>query len=251
MRRILLFLPMVFLISGCSFFQGSKKIDMTPFSDNAETMFAEAVKVSRPFQWKHLKPYTNIPEFEHLEKIAIPLLEALRGIVYYSNQVVAINNARMSDKEKNRQLAIYLNEAMQKSAEKGKVDSLRLDELGIKTVMENIRNAEKYLDGIAAASPMVNTVVLALQDRLDEIEQNIPLILIGFDREIERDYGTIRTNFLKLKALQNQTMTSITRLYRARIGDRAELDTLIQHDASMKDYLPSAKTATPAQRKCS
>jgi len=77
---------------------------MAPFSDNAGTLFSEATKVSRPFQWKHLKPYIGIEEFQSVVKSAQPLFEALRGVVYYSNQVVAINNSKFSDKEKNRQL---------------------------------------------------------------------------------------------------------------------------------------------------
>ena len=53
-------------ISSCSIFQSSKKINMAPFSDNAGTLFSEATKVSRPFQWKHLKPYTRIDEFQNV-----------------------------------------------------------------------------------------------------------------------------------------------------------------------------------------
>ena len=42
-------------------------------------------------------------------------------------------------------------------------------------------------------------------------------------------------------------MLSVTRLYRARIGDKAELDTLVHENASLTDYWSSAENATPAQ----
>ncbi len=64
MKATIILLSIMFLISGCSVFQSSRKIDMTPFSDNAGTLFSEAIKISRPFQWKHLKPYLDIPEFQ-------------------------------------------------------------------------------------------------------------------------------------------------------------------------------------------
>ncbi len=95
MKTTIIFLSLMFLVTSCSVFQKTRKIEMTPFSDNAGTLFGEATKISRPFQWKHLKPYLTIPEFERLAKRAVPLLYALRGVVYYSNQVVAINNSKL------------------------------------------------------------------------------------------------------------------------------------------------------------
>ncbi len=219
---------------------------MAPFSDNAETMFGEAVKISRPFEWKYLKPYLSIPEYKKLFSKSLPILEALRGIVYYSNQVVAINNARLSEKEKNRQLALYLEEVIEKAIKRQEADSLRLDLTGALNVLDDIRSAEKYLDGIAAASPIINAVVISIQDRIDEIEAEVSIILMAIDREIEKDYGVIRKNYLALMVLQNKTMNSVTRLYRAQIGDTAELDTLLQEDASLKKYFNSGKTAAPA-----
>ena len=247
MKTTIIFLSLMFLITGCSIFQKTRKMDMTPFSENAGTLFAEATKISRPFQWKHLKPYITIQEFERLAKRALPLLVALRGVVYYSNQVVAINNSKFKDKEKNQQLAKYLYDVMKKSIKNQKLDDLQLDEMGTKTVLENIRNADTYLDGIAAAGPMVNSVVLAIQKRLDEIQAGIDPILLGFDREIERDYGAARSNYIGLRKLQEQIMLSITRLYRARIGDKAELDTLVHENASLTEYFPSTVNASHAQ----
>ena len=247
MKTTIILLSLMFFITGCSVFQKSRKIDMTPFSENAGTLFSEATKISRPFQWKHLKPYITIQEFEQIIEPALTLMVALRGVVYYSNQVVAINNSKLKDRKKNRQLARYIYDAMKKSIENQKLDSLQLDEMGARTVLENIHNAETYLDGIAAAGPIVNSVVLAIQKRLDEIQAAIDPILLGFDREIERDYGATRINYTRLKKLQEQIMLSITRLYRARIGDKAELDTLLQENASLTEYLPSAENASPAQ----
>ena len=47
--KILFTVSLALIVSGCSVFKSSKQIDMTPFSDNAGTLFSEAVKVSRPF----------------------------------------------------------------------------------------------------------------------------------------------------------------------------------------------------------
>ena len=246
-RFFIIILISILSLSSCSIFQKSKKIDMAPFSENAGTLFSEAAKVSRPFQFKLLKPYIQIKEFQTVAKSAIPLFEALRGVVYYSNQVVAINNSKFSDKEKNHQLAKYLYEAMQKSIKNQKIDSLQLDEMGAKRVLENIQNSKSYLAGIEAASPIVNSVVIAIQKRLDKIQAAIDPISLALDREVEKDYGATRFNYNRLINLQEQMMLSITRIYRARIGDKAEIDTLVQENRSLMDYIPSVENVSPAQ----
>jgi uncharacterized protein YejL (UPF0352 family) len=75
--------------------------------------------------------------------------------VYYSNQVVTINNSKLSEKEKNHRLAKYLSEALENAIKDQKLDSLQLDETTTLEVFEKIRNSETYLEGIAAASPIV------------------------------------------------------------------------------------------------
>jgi hypothetical protein len=247
MRVIIISIMCLFFITGCSVFKPTQKMDMTPFSENAGTLFGEAVKVSRPFQWKHCKPYLFIPEFNSMIVSAKPLLIVLRGVVYYSNQVVAINNSKLSDSEKNIRLAAYLSETLDKAVQNQKLDSMALDKLGTQETFDNIRNAETYLDGIAAASPIVNAVVMAIQNRLDEIQNSIPSIISGFDREIENDYGGTRKNYVGLRKLQEQLMLSVTRLYRARMGATTEMDSLLQENSSLRQFIPTADKVTPAQ----
>ena len=89
----------VLILTSCSTFRGSRQLNMEPFSDNASILFGEAAKISRPFKWKHLKAYLDIPEFKQLQGKAQPILIALNGIVYYSQQVVVINNSRLPEKD--------------------------------------------------------------------------------------------------------------------------------------------------------
>lgn len=247
MRAVCILLLPVFVLSSCSVFTGSRKFDMSPFADNTATMFSEATKISRPFQWKFCKPYTSIPEAQRIYYESLPLLEALHGIVYYSYQVVAINNANLSDKEKNSQLARYLHEAMERALENKRVDNLQLDLSGAVEVLEDIRNAKTYQKGISAAGPIVSSVARSIVNRIDSIQNQVPLVLAGFEREIERDYADVRRNYVRLQELQKELMLSVTRLYRARMGDKAEIDTLLHADASLGNFIPSVETVSPSQ----
>ena len=235
---------MLFLC-GCSTFKSSRKMDMAPFSENTGVLFAEAAKVSRPFQFKQLRPYVSLPEFQDARARSEPLLVAFRGVVYYSNQVVAIGNSSLSAEDKNRQLARYLQEVMERSSQGMPLDSLGLDEASVQAVVENIRNAKTYLEGIAAAGPMVNAVVIAIQDRLDELQQTIlPAIGDALDHAIEADFADTRTNYTDLKTLQARSMRAMNLLYLARMGDRGVLDALLSEDPSLKEFFPSPAKVT-------
>ncbi len=245
MKIISLTLLITLTLTGCSVFQSTRRMDMSPFAENTSMFFAEAIKIERPFEYKNLKDYTTIPELQKIRKIAPPILQALKGIIYYSNQVVAINNSNLSKKEKNRLLANYLNEQIEKTLSEKSPDSLRVDIKSAEAILENIKNADTFLDGLAKAEPIVNSVVAVVLERIDEIQNQIPFVIDGFNREIENDYSAVRENYERLHRLQEKLMLSVTRLYNARIGDKGELEKLLEENASLRDLIPSAGEANP------
>ena len=101
--RILIVYSLI-IFESCSVFKSTQKINIQPFSDNAAVLFNEAIKVSRPFQFKNLSTYTDVEEYQTIKEKSLPLIKALKGIVYYSNQIVVIYNSRLTDKQKNMQL---------------------------------------------------------------------------------------------------------------------------------------------------
>jgi hypothetical protein len=226
---------------SCSWFGSSRKINMTPFSDNAGTMFGEAAKIGSQFKWKRLKRYTKLPEFQSVRKEAIPIIETLRGIVYYSNQVVAINNSGLKDKEKNRQLARYLRDVMQRSVDEGKLDSLGMNFETLEQVLSDIPNQETYLEGIEAASPIINGVVLSMQERLDRIQVIVVQILEVFDQLIDAEFAMTRTNYISLKRLQARTLRATTLIYDGIMGEPVQPDSLYKLDLSLHKFFPANK----------
>jgi hypothetical protein len=243
MKTLYLFLLLILIVTSCSVFKGKRRMDMSPFAENTQTLFAEAIKIERPFPHKQLRPYTVIPEFQKVRKLAPPVLEALRGIIFYSNQIVAINNSKLAEKDKCRMLANYLQEAMEKTLTEKRADTLRVDLNRARAILENIRNANTYMDALAAAEPIINAVVAELQERIDEIQNQIPIIIAAFDREIERDFSRPRENYERLYALQEELILSVTRLYKARIGDTDELAKLLAENASLRYFIPSIDKA--------
>ena len=243
MKMLFILLLSGLILSGCSIFTSSKRLDMTPFSDNTGMLFNEATKISRRYTWKYLKPYTAIPEYQQLYADAVPLILSLYNFAYYSNQVVAINKSKLSERKKNEQLVRYLSESMESAIADQRVDSLQLDKMGAFKIMNNIRNAKTYLDGIAEAEPIVNSAVRTTKNSIDKLRNQIAV----FDREIELDYAKVKRNYLRLQNLQEKLVLSVTRLYLVRMGDKSELDTLLQEDASLRKFIPSVEKVSLPQ----
>ena len=243
---VVIFVSLI-IFEGCAVFKGSRKINMEPFADNAGILFSEAVKISRPFQFKNLKIYVDVPEYLSIKEKSVPLLRALKGIVYYSHQIVVINNSKLKDKQKNDQLARYLQEVFEKAQHKERIDSIRLNKNDVAIVLNDMRNADKYLDGIAAANPIINTIVLSLIDRLDEIEDGVAGIINVFESQIQDEYAEAIDNYLRLKNLQNSTQKTISMLYLAESRDRAILDTLRQDDLYLSSFFTSKNNVSKTE----
>jgi hypothetical protein len=230
--------------AGCSAFQSSRQIDMNPFAENTSAMFAEAAKAGRPFNWNHLKPYMGIPELPQMRAKSEPLIRGLRGIVMYSNQLVALNMSSKTDKEKNRLLAAYFRDVAGKIADRSGFDSIGVNPNMMDTLYINIERAEAFREGIDAASPLVNAVVLAMLRRIDEIDAVVPPAVNAIDRLVETEYADKRRNYRELMRLQTSFQYSATLLYDGKTGNREAFGKLLEADPSMREFFASADKPT-------
>jgi hypothetical protein len=232
------------LLSGCSAFQSSKRMDMSPFSENAGILFVEAAKVSRPFRWNYNRPHLDSTVMSGMRQKAAMVYKGLTGIAYYSNQIVALNTAKMSDKKRNENLASYVSDAMRRVTDQGLLDSLGLDQAAVDTVLTDIREAKTYLDGIAAATPIVNAIVVGMGGRLSQIQAQIPPFLAMLEDKVEADYARRKANYISLIDLRTRAMREMTLVYRVRLGETSLVDTLLREDPSLQEYFPSREKAS-------
>jgi len=230
--------------SGCSTFQSSRKMDMGPFAENTASMFADAQKVSRPMTWIYLKPYQNIPEVQQFRESAKPILNSLKAVLLYSNQLVALGSAHFPDQKKNQFLASYLQEAMKQSVVTGKISEIGMDAGDLDTVYSAIRASETFLAGIGAAGPLVNAVVATMDQKLSALQDAMLLVTRAIDERIETENADVRRNLQNLERQQNQFVREATLVYDYKLGHQAAMDTLLLEDASMKKLI-SAPGRTP------
>jgi len=217
---------------------------MGPFASNTATLFVEAARIAQPFNWDYLKPYFKPAEYTDIFRRETRMLSGFQAIVMYSNQIVALNNSKLKEKEKNAQLVKYFEETIRKTGDRSVLDSMGITPATLAGVYDDIRAAETFLEGIAAASPLVNAVTVSMETSLDSIRREMPVLFADLDRKIETDYADRRANFSTLTRLQVETMRGMGQLYNARRGSQESLDTLLQEDPSVKEFIPSPDKAT-------
>ena len=232
------------LTSGCSKFRASRSMDMTPFAENTSIMFAEAAEVGRRYRTVYLKPYTDVPEFDNIRKHAEPVLRGLRGLLLYSNQLVALNMSAKSDREKNELLAEYLQQA---TTRVGGVD--RLAKIGVgaavfDSTLSSIRAAKTFLDGIGAASPVINAFVLALLDGFDSLHAEMPVVTAAIERGIEAEFHVKRTAYERLTRQHAQYLLAASWLYKSKSGSGAAVDSLLNLDPSLRRFISDPDRVT-------
>jgi len=225
------------ILVSCSAFESSRKMDMTPFAQNTETMYAAVTKLNVPFQFRELQKYMDEPSLVKVYNSGGSVLDDWRGLVWYSNQLVALNNSRLKETKKNQKLAEFIVEARQRLIKKGTMEDVKFDTGGFDTVLDNIRTAPTFLQGIDAASPLVDAIVLTMDSQIDSVSSLVPVVIAGFQRRIEADQRSQKRNILDLRALQAQFHHVQVLFYRARLEEPGAFDSLLAADPSLKEYL--------------
>ena len=91
-------------LTGCSRFQASRKLDMSPFAENTNTMVGEIQRVNRPPSWTYLKPYRERPTVLAAREAAAPVRRLLANVALYSSQIVALDESRMAESKKAQEI---------------------------------------------------------------------------------------------------------------------------------------------------
>jgi hypothetical protein len=186
-RPVRLTLALVALAaSGCSYFTASKRIDMQPFAENTVTAIGEMRKIEAPPVWIRLRPYFSHPAVLEARTAAKPLLELVRGINAYSLQVVSLNESKITDPQKCRELAKFIQGASRTALMQDEdTAQISLTAERQKAIVEDMEKKEKFIDSLQAAEPIVNAVLARGLELADEGEG--PIL-----RRIKADDGAVQ-----------------------------------------------------------
>ncbi len=228
--------------TGCSYFTTQKKLDMQPFAENTVTAIGEMRKIDAPPVWIRLRPYFSHPAVLEARAAAKPLKDLVRAVNGYSLLVVALNEARISDRNKCRELAKYLRGASQQALfQEADETEIKLTQERREAILKEIDGKEKYMDALMAAEPIVNAVLSRGLDLSDSVDAAITKAVGVLEAEVQGQYRAMLANRAALLSLQERTILAQTWAEVLTFGDEGAAEQLRKTVPVLAVYLPAGK----------
>jgi len=228
--------------SGCSYFTTQKKLDMQPFAENTVTAIGEMRKIDAPPVWIRLRPYFSHPAVLEARATAAPLRNLVRAVNSYSLLVVTLNEARISDRNKCRELAKYLRGASQQALFKEADEAeIKLTQERREAILKEIDADEKYMDALLAAEPIVNAVLSRGLELSDNVDEAITKGIAALEAEVQGQYKSMLANRAALLVLQERTILAQTWAEVLTFGDDGAAEQLRKTVPVVAVYLPAGK----------
>lgn len=224
---------------GCSKFKSSRQMDMGPFAENTASMLVEAHKVVQPMEWNYLRPYRPEAVQDSLLAEVELVRRVFRGIGFYSIQVVALNNAKMSEKQRAAKLADYIETASQPIVDAKDLSNFGLTKAQLDSVLINIRAQDSYLGALSAADPLVYTITSFSVNRIDKVAATSRPAFADIERQVDAEFAQTHREIDELNALEEFNVDNYILLQDHRVGKAGSLDSLLARDPSLASLFSS------------
>jgi chromosome segregation ATPase len=215
---------------------------MQPFAENTVTAIGEMRKLETPPIWIRLRPYFSHPSIVETRAITKPLVELVRGVNAYSLQVVSLNESRIPDKSKVRELVRYLRGASQLALlEEADSAEVRLTSERREQIFKDIEKRETLMDALQSADPIVNAVLARGFELSDAVDASIMKSSAAIEAEVQATYRDMLENRADLVKLQQQIVHAQVLAQRLPFGDDAAATELRRTFPSLAELLPEGK----------
>ena len=231
---------------GCSKFKSSKRLDMGPFAENTASMLVEAHKVVQPMEWNYLRPYRPEAVRDSLLAEVELVRRVFRGIGFYSLQVVALNNAKMSEKQRAAKLADYIETASQPIVDAKDLANFGLTKAQLDSVLVNIRAQTNYLGALSAANPLVYTITSFSVNRIDKVTATSRPAFAAIERQVDAEFAQTHREIDELNALEEFNVDNYLLLQDHRVGKAGSLDSLLARDPSLASLFSKGRSSREA-----
>jgi hypothetical protein len=235
--------------SGCSYVTSSKRVDMQPFAENTVTAIGEMRKIEAPPVWIRLRPYFSHPAILEARATAKPLFEIVRAINAYSLQVVSLNESRIPDSQKSRELAKFLRSASESSLMKDEdTAQISLTPERQAEILKSIEKQEKFIDALQAADPIVSAVLARGLTLADNVDAAIGRAANAIEVEVQKQYGPMLANRNALLALQDRAIRNLALAEAIAFGDEAAPEEIRKAVPVLAEYAPAGRKPTTKEQ---
>ena len=244
--RLALAVAVAATATGCKHFRESRKLDMAPFADNTFTTIGELRKFEKPAVWVHLRKYRGHATVAKAQEDYKPLSKLLRGIAFYSAQMVSVGDSGLTEEKKLKELARYLEVVVQLPSSDEEAPDWGITRADIDKIAAEIKTKENFLEGVNAAEPLVNATLRYGLKLLDKVDADIVVAAGAIGGEVETEFAAVNANVADIERVQQQLLREFALVHQYRLGDEKALDQLRAGSPRARETLPAGKR--PAQK---
>jgi hypothetical protein len=243
MKFLFLFLSLAFLAFGCSSFQSTQRLDLSPFANSMITVAGDIQYSLFQHRLVSVRKAAEGPEVEKFAANVNKLRRIIRGIIAYSIEIVTVSESNKSGSEKAITLADYL-EGLKRPVLEEPIPELHLTVEQLDTIIMNVRSKEKFLDALAAAQPLIDEVARATGELTEDSKTQLDMAYLEINKEWENEYsGAIwATNLIKSRQLG--TLNALYYGGEYLRGNPNGLDSLFVYDPLSKELFPEGHKLT-------
>ena len=226
----------VVVLTGCSSFRSSNRLDLGPFGENTTAMVGE-IKKGLTLQRSILaKPYLQGETLSQMKKQKDDIGQILGGIVLYSTQIVNLSRSTLTDQEKAVALGQYVTKLATPLIE-NKDPDIRVSLEKFETIVNTIKSRETFLNALGAAQPLVDAVDNYVGSALESMSIMADQVAAEAAARIDQHSAEVLENRGRLQALQVRSIRSFALLNELRAGDSGALDALLLNDPDLRKYV--------------
>jgi hypothetical protein len=167
----------------------------------------------------------------------------------YSLQVVSLNEARITDRTKVRELVRFLRGASQqaliKPADAGEIG---LTPERFEEIVKNIDTKDEYMKALQAAEPIVNAVLTRGLELADATDAAISKAASAIEADVQAEYKAMLANRQALLRLQERTLQSLALAESIGYGNDTAVAELRKATPVLAEYLPPSKTPSAKEQ---
>jgi hypothetical protein len=247
LARALIGTVLVLVMTSCSEFKSSTRLDVGPFAENTISLIGEVQHTTRPVVWVHLREYENLPSVIKARQSMIPTRALMRSVALYSTQVVSIYESDISDKRKSAELAHYLDDTIRSRLEGRPAAEVFFTQAELDSAVARARAAPTFLAALKATQPIVSAALTYGNCAYDSMEACVNLAADDIDARLEAHYAPLKRQLELLQDLQVQATGRYALLSQYRLGNEGALDTLRAQDPEIGASLPTGKKPSIAE----
>ncbi len=248
-RNILKYFLMVsfllFITVGCSAFQETQRMDLTPFANSMITVASEIQYSLFQHKLVTVRKTAHGPEVERFLENTNKLRKIIGATIAYSIEIVTLEESNLSGSEKSELLADYV-ESLERPVMGKPFPDLNLTQDQIDEILRNVRSQKKFLDALGAAQPIINEVARVSGELTEETKLLLDKAYIEIMHEWDEEYEGAIWATKQIKANQNATLTAMYYLGEYTVGRQNSLDSVYHYDPLSKEMFSEGHEFTRA-----